>query len=98
MNPFYAELQWLPRVPLEFSARLKNLRHSTGHLGGELQALASHALDLNQLTKLAKVIIKARSEGMPLNPLTPFRLAVLSNSTIDMIVPALLASAARHSA
>ena len=26
----------------------------------------------------------------------PFRLAVLSNSTIDMIVPALVASAARH--
>jgi len=55
-----------------------------------------HGLDLNQLTKLAKAMGKARLEGKPLNPLTPFRLAVLSNSTIDLIVPALVASAARH--
>jgi FkbH-like protein len=31
-----------------------------------------------------------------MEPLLPFRLAVLSNSTIDLIVPALVASAARH--
>ena len=37
--------------------------NSTGSLGRELQALAMHALDLNQLTKLAKAIGKARSEG-----------------------------------
>jgi FkbH-like protein len=53
-------------------------------------------LDLNQLTKLAGVISKAQSEGSSLHPLTRFRLAILSNSTIDMIVPALIASAARH--
>jgi hypothetical protein len=53
-------------------------------------------MDLNQLTKLAKVIDKARSSAHGLDPLTPFRLAVLSNSTIDLIVPALVASAARH--
>ena len=96
MNPLYAELQWLPRVPQEFSARLKALGNLAGPLGREVQALALPALDLNQLTKLAKAMGKARSEGKPLNPLTPFRLAVLSNSTIDLIVPALVASAARH--
>ena len=58
--------------------------------------LASHALDLNQLTKLAKVIGSARKNGKSLSPLAPFRLAVLGNSTIDLIVPALVASAARH--
>jgi FkbH-like protein len=63
---------------------------------GELRSLASFALDLNQLTKLAKAVEKARSRGEALHPLTPFRLAVLSNSTIDMIVPALTASAVRH--
>ncbi len=96
MNPLYAELQWLPRVPQEFSERLKALGKSTGPLGPELQALALHALDLNQLTKLAKLIRNARTEGKSLAPLTPFRLAVLSNSTVDLIVPALVASAARH--
>jgi FkbH-like protein len=96
MNQLYAELQWLPRVPQEFSAKLKALGNLAGPLGREVQALALPALDLNQLTKLAKTLGKARSEGKSLNPLTPFRLAVLSNSTIDLIVPALEASAARH--
>jgi FkbH-like protein len=96
MNPLFAELQWLPRVPREFADRLKALGSSTGPVGRELQALALHALDLNQLTKLAKAIVKARSDGKSLHPLAPFRLAVLSNSTIDLVVPALVASAARH--
>lgn len=65
-------------------------------LGREVQALALPALDLNQLTKLARAIEKARADGKSLAPLTPFRLAVLSNSTIDMMVPALVATAARH--
>jgi FkbH-like protein len=96
MNQLYAELQWLPRVPQEFSARLKALGNLAGPLGREVQALALHALDLNQLTKLAKLIRNAHTEGKSLAPLTPFRLALLSNSTIDLIVPALVASAARH--
>ena len=100
MNALYSELQWLPRAPREFSQRLKALPNSDGPLGRELQALALHALDLNQLTKLAKVIGKAHAEaksaGKSLDPLVPFRMAVLSNSTIDLIVPALVASGARH--
>ena len=96
MNPLYTELQWLLRTPQEFSARLKALANSAGPLGGDVQALALSALDLNQSTKLAKAIDKARGDGKSLNPLTPFRLAVLSNSTIDLILPALVASAARY--
>lgn len=96
MNQLHAELRWLPRVPEDFSARLKALATSSGPIGHELQVLASHSLDLNQLTKLAKVVEKARLAGKLLDPLVPFRLAVLSNSTIDLIVPALVASAVRH--
>src|SRR5579862_4479087 len=96
MNSLYSELQWLPRVPQDFSERLKALGNAAGPLGREVQSLASHGLNLNQLTKLAKVIAKARTEAKSLDPFVPFRLAVLSNSTIDMIVPALVASAARR--
>jgi FkbH-like protein len=96
MNPLYAELQWLPPSPADYSARLKALAAASAPLGRELQALAQYSLDLNQLTRLARVIGKARSEGNSLAPLTPFRLAVLSNSTVDLIVPTLVASAARH--
>jgi len=95
MNPLYAELQWLPRPPQDFSARLKAL-DTSGSFAVELQALARHGFDLNQLTRLARALDKARSAGRSLAPLIPFRLAVLSNSTIDMIVPALVASALRH--
>ncbi len=96
MNALYRELQWLPRAPEDFSSRLKALSNSDGAIGGELQALALHSLDLNQLTRLANVIARARAEAKSLDPLVLFRLAVLSNSTIDLIVPALVASAARH--
>jgi FkbH-like protein len=96
MNPLYAELQWLPPAPADYSARLKALAAPSASLGRELQALAQYSLDLNQLTRLARVIAKARSQGNSLAPLTPFRLAVLSNSTVDLIVPTLVASAARH--
>jgi FkbH-like protein len=96
MNQLYAELQWLPRAPHDFSPRLKALEDSAGTLGPEIQALAGYALDLNQLTKLAKAIGKARAAERAFDPLVPFRLGVLSNSTVDMIVPALVASAARR--
>jgi hypothetical protein len=100
MNQLYAELQWLPRVSEDFPTRLKALSNSSGPLGRELQALALHALDLNQLTKLARTIDKVRTDkesgAKSLDPLVPFRLAVLSNSTIDFLVPALVGSAARY--
>jgi FkbH-like protein len=96
MNALYAELQWLPRAPWDFSARLKALSNSADPVGRELQSLAQYSLDLNQLTRLAKGIARARGEGKSLDPLVPFRLAILSNSTVDLIVPALVASAARH--
>jgi FkbH-like protein len=96
MNSLYSELQWLLPAPKDFSERLKALDSSPGPLGSELQALAQHGLNLNQLTKLAKAIARANIDGKSLDPLVPFRLAVLSNSTIDLVVPALVASAARR--
>ena len=96
MNPFYSELQWLPRAPRDISARLKTLSGSLSSVGSELKDLATYALDLNQLAKLCRVIEKARAQANSLEPLVPFRLGLLSNSTVDMIAPALIASAARY--
>jgi FkbH-like protein len=64
--------------------------------GRQIQALASHALDENQLNRLAKVISTARRSPVALKPLTPFRLGVLSNATVDFLLPAAVATAARH--
>src|SRR6202167_1275868 len=96
MNALYSDLQWLPRTPSDFGERLKALSIASGPLGRASQALARHSLDLNDLTKLASVLGKARLDGKSVDPLRPFKLAVLSNSTIDLIVPALVASAVRH--
>ena len=60
MNSLYSELQWLPPAPKDFSDRLKALNNSPDPLGRELQALAQHGLNLNQLTKLAKAIARAK--------------------------------------
>ena len=40
--------------------------------------------------------MKARAGGPSLAPLTPFRLGLISNATSHFVVPALVASAARH--
>ena len=63
MNPLYSELQWLPRAPRDFAQILKCVGDSGHPLGRELRALALHALDLNQLTKLSNFIGKTRSDG-----------------------------------
>ena len=96
MNALYSELQWLPRAPKDFFASLKALADVPEHLGRDLQALATHFLDINQLTCIARIIEKARADRKSLAPLVPFRLAVLTNSTFDMVIPALVATAARH--
>ena len=92
----YAELAWLLRPPEDFHARCRNVSEQEGGLGSSIQALAHYALDENQLTRLAKLITGARAERLSLSPLVPFCLAVVSNATSQFIVPALVASAARH--
>lgn len=96
MESLFADLAWLPAAPPDFSSSLKMLSQAPGPVGGQIMSLAQHALDLSLLTRLAKAIARAKADGKSLDPLAPFRLAVLSNSTIDLIVPALVASAARH--
>jgi FkbH-like protein len=90
------KLGWLPPAPLDHSLRLKSLSASPGPIGRDLRGLAQYALDLNALTRIFKTVDRARAAGISLEPLEPFRLAVLANSTIDLIVPALVATAVRH--
>jgi FkbH-like protein len=92
----YSELSWLPNVNSQFGADLKKLSGTEESVGKDLQRLATHALDLNELIKLAKAATRLRTERGSLSPLVPFRLAVLSDGTIDFITPALVGSALRH--
>lgn len=98
-NSLYSKLAWLPPAPADFAARCKaefTSQDPAQTLGRHFQALASHALDENNLNRLARTIRKARDAGKSLAPLTPFRLGIISNATSHFLVPALEASAARH--
>lgn len=86
----------MPHPPSNFSERLKLLSASDSVTGERLQELASFALNLNQLTRLAKLITANQARNVSLAPLSTLRLGILSNSTIDLALPAIIASAARH--
>ena len=92
-----AELTWLPEPPADFREQLRTAMQSPHEPGGTgLRRLATHRLTGTQLGRLAKAISDLRAEGRSLAPLAPLRLGVLGNGTLDLIVPALVASAARH--
>ena len=96
MTCLFADLAWLPRPPETFLERVKQLPQSSA-AGRDLQAQAQYALTLNQLIRLAKALEQwRRKDPAALAPLIPFRLAILSNATLELIAPALVASAARH--
>jgi FkbH-like protein len=92
----YRDLAWLARPPADFNARCRAIADQPGESGRDIQALASFSLDENQLNRLARLIAGAGKLEKKLHPLIPFRLGVLSNSTVDFIVPTLVATAARH--
>src|SRR5277367_6737711 len=92
----YAELAWLPQAAEDFTTQCRGVFETEGSLGLNIQALARHALDENQLIRLARLIAKAREKQLSLAPLVPFRVGIISNATSHFIVPALIASAARH--
>lgn len=90
------ELPWLPGAPTDFRARCKDVESRTGSPVSDLRFLASHQLDINQLTRLARCVETVRVQRRELAPLRPFRLGLLSNATTELLVPALVASALRH--
>lgn len=92
----YAGLRWLPAAPADFATQCRALPGSPDAIGRQAQRLASHALDENQLNRLANALGKARAAGVSLSPLTPFRLGIVSNATSHFVVPVLVATAARH--
>src|SRR6516165_8200401 len=92
-----AQLAWLPAPPDDFAARCRRLEQDPGtSLGRSIRELASHSLDENQLTRLARVIERVRPREGSLASLAPFRLGIISNSTTHLLAPALVATAARH--
>jgi FkbH-like protein len=90
----HENLTWLPRPPEDFGARAKALKLEMNP-GAALRTLAGHALNANQLGRLARLVAAANANGRSLQPLKPFRLGLLSNATTDFVESAIIATGLR---
>jgi FkbH-like protein len=93
---FYADLAWLAAPPADFRQRCRALADAAGPLGGTVRNLASYALNETQLARLSAAIAERAHNGADLSPLTPLKLGIVGNGTLDLIASTLTASAARH--
>ncbi len=89
-----AGLPWLPEPPADFADRCRAVGRAGQTIGQEIQFLAAHRLSPRELTQLGRAI--KRHAGAGLAPLSSFRLGLLSNATVDLLIDALGGSAARH--
>lgn len=87
-------LPWLLPPPADVRARIRAIGAQEG-AGEAIAALATHALDLDQLIALARAI--DRAGAFALTPLlAPVRLALVGDGTLDHLAPAIRASGPRH--
>jgi FkbH-like protein len=96
MDSLDFNLSWLTRPPADFNALCSAAMDHPEGLGVQLQALASYALDENQLMRLARIVAKARAAHYSLSPLTAHKLGLVTNSTSDFVASALVATALRY--
>lgn len=88
-------LPWLLPPPPDFRSQLRALASADTVTGQHLATLATHALDLDQLTSLARTTTKLTPRLSP-GTLTPLKLALLLDGTADHLAPAIAGSALRH--
>ena len=96
MSDLYENLNWLVPAPGDFAPRCKALASDGSAGGAVLRELATRAMDLNQLARLARAIGEMKKASRSFHPLTPFRLGIVSNGTIDYLAVALAATAPRY--
>jgi FkbH-like protein len=88
------DLAWLPRPPADWRARLSAIERGDT-TGPALVALATYALDGNQLTALARRRDRLTRGEAPFG-LDRVRLGVIGGGTLDLVVPQIAASGLRH--
>jgi len=91
----YKGLRWL-RTPDNFRDRCKAIPALASGWDEALVSAANYALDDTQLTFLASVLQRIRDMQVPLPSLTPFKLGLIGSGTLDLLGPALQATALRH--
>lgn len=92
----FETLDWLPQAPEDFRQRCRSLSEDPNTSGREVYALSNARLDNNKLRVLGGVISGMIAKGRSLAPLSSFKLGILGTGTTDLLLPPLVASAARH--
>jgi FkbH-like protein len=93
-------MSWLESEPSDFKAKLRGLESelsagSRRDVAERIVKLAGHALDENQLVKLAR-LAKRFSEGGAVSPLSPLKLGVFGDGTLSLVAPVIAGSGLRH--
>lgn len=89
-------LPWLPAAPADYSAQCRALASSDADIGARLQRLASFHIPSPGAMAFRRALAKAQRDQKDLSPLSPLKLAVVSNATIEFAVDHFPAAAARH--
>src|ERR1700761_8977252 len=95
-SEIYRDLMWLPRPPKDLRERLRGLDISAESFVDDIRALANTGLDLNGLTRLSAVLGRARNSNRALEPLISLRLGLIGHGTLDLLLPAIIATGIRH--
>ena len=89
------DMPWLPRLSPDFKATLASIQADLGNdWGPPLCALSQQALGLNQAILLSRAVKKLGVRASP--SLSAFKLGIVSNATLDFIVPFLEVAALRY--
>jgi FkbH-like protein len=91
MDRRLTRLPWLSEPPDTFRERVRSLYGFSRDWRMTARQLSGYRLDGNQLYRLGSAIAELSAEDTDLT-----RLGILSNGTVDLLLPALCASALRH--
>jgi FkbH-like protein len=78
------------------ATRLQVIEQQSGPYGASLQHLATSRLSSAQSARIGRFIEKMRASGRGCETLASFRLGVVSNATLDLVLPSIPAAAIRH--
>ena len=95
MSNLYIDLAWLRRPPADFKSRCEALALEVDLNGTAAKQLATYALDVNNLTRLAKIIRPRVADAKAVTGLSHFRLGLLSNGTTNFVADAVVATGPR---
>lgn len=98
--PMLKSMDWLETAPDDFRDQLRALQRDLGaerrsDVAMRMVRLATHALDENQLVKLARLAKVFAADGAA-PPLTSLKLGLIGDGTLSLLAPAIAGSGLRH--